>query len=300
MAKVSASAASSKKTGGTKRKRLTDEDTDSNQAITAVFKKVKKEEYDDAIRKELSQQISSQSSMAGPSTQSQSAKSQLSPPTSPARTPATTKKIRSPLSGFRDRAIANTEARLRAAYNHSENIENMSGETKPRELITYMVRMSLDHVQRSSYSLNGVIRAVAMEHHAVDAEAVGEAWRRAQRGEAFPRKLLAYEATSSTTRLAPEPWETDSEAIQLLDQDIEAIGLRQLQQILQWSYKLARRVSQEITFDPYFSLLIHVMRHLSYHKFSLPGMMLAMARELRGESMDVVEDAWAKARVADE
>jgi hypothetical protein len=176
----------------------------------------------------------------------------------------------------------------------------MSGETKPRELITCMVRMSLDHLQRTSYDLDGVMRAVAMEHHGINAEAVGEAWRRAQLGEKFPRNLLAYEATSSLDQWKPYHWETDDEALQLLNQEIEAIGLKPLQKILHWSYKLACRVSQEINFEPCFSLLIHTMRHLSEHGFSVPEMMLAMARELRGESMDVVEDAWTKARVVAE
>lgn len=202
--------------------------------------------------------------------------------------------------GIRERHITLTEHKLLAAYNDAAHLKNVIGEVKPQELITCMARMAIDHLQRQSYNLDGVLRAVFMAHHGIHRDAVQEAWKRAQEGEAYPLALLAHQTSASTGKHIADLWKTDAEAIELLGQPIEAVGRHQLQKILHWSYKLACRVSQEINFDAYFSLLIHVLRHLREEDYDIAQVMLAMATEMRGEPLHIVERAWGKARTEDE
>lgn len=137
-----------------------------------------------------------------------------------------------------------------------------------------------------------------MQYENVDSNTVADAWNYAKQGNIHTIYNIpeAREQLDRTANDLWESWTTDAEALDLVDAEIEAIGVIQMRCVLTFAYKLACRLSAESLFNPNFTLLIYSMRHLNSIGYELEPTIKAVAMELIGGSSARVDEAWKAAR----
>lgn len=259
-----------------KRKRLVD-DSDDNKDISTTFKRIRKDEYEESLRQPSSQsektgtpspeaQAASQATLYTPTSTATSThanqlfRSQASPPTSSA--PVWSQKS---ITSIRERSILRMEVHLKQAYGRTLDLPEQLKAASPRLLVTCLGNLILKHLNSRNYSLDGIFRAISMQYENVDSHAVADAWKDAKQGRIHTIDNIpeAREQLDRTANDLWESWTTDPEALDLVDAEIEAIGLTQMRCVLIFAYKLACRLSAESLFNPNFTLLIYSMRHLN-------------------------------------
>lgn len=289
--------------GSKKRKKLVDE-SGTTKKIRTVFKPIGKDEYEESLINQSSQ-VSEPAFSSQPTTQGSTASTSTSVPSSQLLPPApsTTSASMPPndsMVHIRQRNILRNEAHFTEAHNRAATLLPEIDVASPRQLISCLGVLLINHLKACSYSTEGVFRAIAMEHNHINPVAVGEAWRIAEEGRSYDTDGISCQhgKSSGDDYGAWEAWITDQEALDLLETPLEGIEFDQMQTILVFTYKIACRLSAQVALDPHFTILICGMRQLARKKYDLQRTIKAMAMELAGRGKDAVDGAWEAAAVS--
>lgn len=190
------------------------------------------------------------------------------------------------------------EVHLKKAYEATLDVTEHLKAASPRLLITCLGNLILKHLESCGYSLDGIFRAIAMQYENVASHAVTDAWNYAKQGNihAIDNIPEAREQLDRTADGLWESWTTNEEALDLVDADIEAVGVKQMRCVLTFAYKLSCRLSTECVFNRNFTLLIYSMRYLSSIGYQLEPTVNAVAMDLIGGPSARVDEAWQAAR----
>lgn len=284
------------------------EETQDNREINTMFKRIRKDEYEESLRSQSSQsdktellsqqsQDASQTDVDGTPTSSYTYQpSHASVPTSSA--PASSQRS---ITYIREHSIQRKEIDLRLSYEDSSALPAQLEVANPRLLITCIGILILKHLKSRNYSLAGVFRAIAMQQDGIDPHTVASAWNLAKQGKIHTIDDIPEQHGQSDSGANDlwEAWTTDAEALNLINAPIEAISLTHMRRLLRFSYKLACKLRAELDLNPNFNQLVYVMRYLDSIGYLLEPTLRAVALELTGGQSDRVDEAWDAATSVD-